>query len=183
MLFPEPNEPSRVEVRQRFEHHAVHDTKHRGRRSDAERERHQNGETAFARFADGYVSEWTPRAEPNVLREIASDLQTIGGAFGVDTAVNRRRLLKRASELESQRAKAEPDVYYEGVWSNEPDVEDVASMFGGLQRELQERWKGYSSQRFQAFELNARQGGRPRDPTDGSRTDAAQNRARTLLPQ
>ncbi|MEQ1907686.1 MAG: hypothetical protein ABMA15_02640 [Vicinamibacterales bacterium] len=93
--------------------------------------------TQFEAFADDYAVGWESDADPDWLRTVASDLETLGQTFGVGTEDYTQNLLERADEIETERAVPEPDDDDDDRWrSNSEPVDDVAAMFGGLESDL-----------------------------------------------
>lgn len=93
----------------------------------------------FEAFAEDYASHWDSDADPDSLRDVASDLETLGEKFGVDTQGHTQGLLERADEIETERAAPEPDDDdNEGRWSGDTVVDDVQGMFDGLQSDLKD---------------------------------------------
>jgi hypothetical protein len=77
-------------------------------------------------------------SDPDWLRSIASDLESLGETFGVDAQEYTQDLLERADEIEKERAEPEPDDDYEGRWSGNSGVDDVGGMFDGLHSDLKD---------------------------------------------
>lgn len=77
--------------------------------------------------------------EPDMLRQVAADLEYVGERLGVATEEFTQGLLERADELESERAEQEPPDDDDGSWrSSDSYVDDVQAMFDGLQNDLKD---------------------------------------------
>lgn len=92
----------------------------------------------FEAFAGDYASGWDSEADPDWLRQVAADLETLGEKFGVDTQDHTQGLLERADEIETERAEPEPDDDDDERWSADTVVDDVQGMFDGLQSDLKD---------------------------------------------
>lgn len=90
----------------------------------------------FVEFAQDYASGWDSDEDPDWLRGVASDLESLGGKFGVGTEEYTQSLLEKADEIETERAEPEPDDDYDDRWRPNETVDDVAGMFGGLESAL-----------------------------------------------
>lgn len=93
----------------------------------------------FEAFAEEYAGAWDTDSDPDLLRGIASDLESLGEKFGVDAEGYTRGLLERADEIETERAEPEVDADYE-AWkadsASAPD--DIDGMFRGLHNDLKD---------------------------------------------
>jgi hypothetical protein len=97
-------------------------------------------DTLRAEFAD-FASDHPLRTddEPDMLRQVAADLEYVGERLGVATDKFTQGLLERADELESERAEQEPPDDDDGAWrSSDSYVDDVQAMFDGLQNDLKD---------------------------------------------
>jgi hypothetical protein len=92
----------------------------------------------FEEFAEDYASNFDYDDDPDWLRQVASDLERLGGHFGVDTEPRTQGLLERADEIETERAEPEPDEDDDRRWSTDTLVDDVSGMFDGLQSVLKD---------------------------------------------
>ena len=92
----------------------------------------------FEAFAEDYANGWDSDEDPDWLRQVASQLETLGGKFGVNTEDHAQGLLQLADEIETERAEPEPDDDYEGRWSGDSVVDDVYGMFDGLEGQLRD---------------------------------------------
>lgn len=71
----------------------------------------------------------------------AADIEYVGEKLGIATEEFTQGLYERADEIESERADQEPpDEDDDGPWrSSESQVDDIQSMFDGLQSDLREK--------------------------------------------
>lgn len=92
----------------------------------------------FEAFAGDYAIGWDSDADPDWLRQVASDLETLGEKFEVDMQDYTQGLLERADEIETERAEPEPDDDYDERWTADTVVDDVQGMFDGLQSDLKD---------------------------------------------
>ena len=92
----------------------------------------------FAAFAANYASSWDSDADPDWLRDSASDLESLGETFGVDVQEYTQSLLELADEIESEHAEPEQDNDYEERWRGDSVVNDINGMFDSLQSDLRE---------------------------------------------
>jgi hypothetical protein len=90
----------------------------------------------FVEFAEDYAGDWSGNADPDTIRSVASDLESLGEKFGVDTHDLTQGLLQRADEVESELAQTEPDDEYEGRRRADSDIGDLQGMFAGLESDL-----------------------------------------------
>ena len=89
-------------------------------------------------LAEDYASDADSDSDSDWLRSIASDLESLGEKFGVDTQEFTQRLLESADEIEREHAESEPDYDYEGRWSGDSAVDDIQGMFSGLEGQLRD---------------------------------------------
>ena len=104
--------------------------------SDADRDAMKR---QFEGFAQDYASEWDTDSDPDWLREIAGDIESLGARVGVDAERYTQDLYEKATEIENARAEQDPPDDYEGQWKRaDTVVDDVHGMFGGLESDLRE---------------------------------------------
>ena len=90
----------------------------------------------FREFAKEYSDGWDDD-DPDWLREVATDLDSVGEKLQVDTEAFTGGLHERAEEIESERAENEPPDDYDEDWRpSRAHVEDVHGMFAGLKHDL-----------------------------------------------
>jgi hypothetical protein len=95
--------------------------------------------THFEAFAEEYAQGWDTDSDPDFLRGIASDLESLGEKFGVNAAGYTQGLLERADELETERAEPEVDADYEAWRADSASVpDDIDGMFQTLQNDLKD---------------------------------------------
>ena len=79
-------------------------------------------------------------ADPDLLRQVAADIEYVGEKFKVDTDRFAHKLNERAEEIEAERAEEDGREENRGVWSDSDDgVDDIGAMFDGLRSELKDR--------------------------------------------
>lgn len=93
----------------------------------------------FDAFAQAYPQSVNTDEDPEWLREIASDLETLGEKLGVNTNIQTQGLLERASEIEEERGDPEPDLNFERDWRSGSEDVDVQAIFDGLKAHLTEQ--------------------------------------------
>jgi hypothetical protein len=93
----------------------------------------------FEAFVQDYADGWDADSDPDVLRGVASDLESLSEKFGVNAAEYTQGLLERADEIETERAEPEVDEDYE-AWKADStsEVDDIEGMFDGLQSDLKD---------------------------------------------
>ena len=92
----------------------------------------------FEAFAEDYANGWDSDEDPDWLRQVASQLETLGEKFGVDTQDHTQGLPELADEIETERAEPEPEDDDERRWSGDSVVDDVHGMFDGLEGQLRD---------------------------------------------
>ena len=88
----------------------------------------------FREFASEYADGWDDD-DPDWLREVATDLESVGGKLDVDTEPFTEGLYERAEEIENERAEP-PDDYDEDWRPSRSHAEDVHGMFESLRNDL-----------------------------------------------
>jgi hypothetical protein len=90
----------------------------------------------FLLFAPEYADGWGD--DPDLLRQIASDLDFVGDGLQVDVTHLTEPLSERASEIEAERADMEREPDDEERWESSPAYGDsINDMFEGLREELE----------------------------------------------
>jgi hypothetical protein len=91
----------------------------------------------FQSFATEQPSDWDD--DPDWLRQVAADLEYVGGRLHVDVRDLALGLEERAAEIETERAEPEaPDDDDERWGPSESRVNDIQGMFDGLRSDLRD---------------------------------------------
>jgi hypothetical protein len=92
----------------------------------------------FLEFADDYSVGWSDQ-DPDWLRQVAADLEFIGGNLGIDVERFTTLLHDQADEIEMDRATSEPEEEDRVDWEPSSSRDDVDDMFQSLRDDLESR--------------------------------------------
>jgi hypothetical protein len=95
-------------------------------------------QTQFLEFAKEYSQGWDD--DPDWLRQIAADLEFVGGRLDVDVSEFVESLESQADAAEQERASGESDGDDEDQWESysKDSSDDIAGMFESLREELED---------------------------------------------